>query len=102
MKNLRKFSGTTSAKKEEARMRNDVKEALECGVSSDIANRLLVRGKRHEATLPNINYGDIVINRGHDKKYGVRPEKKKNRIFMTNMRSKKKQLKAAFFIDKFL
>lgn len=78
MKNLRKFSGTTSAKKEEARMRNDVKEALECGVSSDIANRLLVRGKRHEATLPNINYGDIVINRGHDKKYGVRPEKKKN------------------------
>lgn len=72
MRCYRKFSGTNSAKKAETRARVDIAEALECGVASNIAEKLTVRGKRHKNMLPNsmMEWGT------RPKQYGVRQKKR--------------------------
>lgn len=76
MRCYRKFSGTNSARKTEAMARVDIAEALECGVASNIAEKLTVRGKRHKNMLPD-SMTEWGTNRGHGpKQYGVRQKKR--------------------------
>ena len=79
-RNLRTFSGTTNARRQEARVRLDIADALDCGVAPDVVVNLKVRGKRHGNMLPNaFGVDEYGVNRGHgEKKYGVRPEKRKD------------------------
>lgn len=72
----RTFRGVNSARKAESRIKADIADALDCELSADIIASLKVRGKRKTANLPNEEYDNPVVNRGHEKKYGVRPKKK--------------------------
>lgn len=86
MRKLRSFAGTTNARRAEARVRLDIADALESGVAPDVAVNLKVRGKRHGNMLPSAKE-EVGINRGHgEKKYGVRPEKRKDHISRRSIR----------------
>lgn len=87
-RNLRTFSGTTNVRRAEARVRLDIAEAIESGVAPDVAANLKIRGKRHGNMLPNaFGVDEYGVNRGHGaKKYGVRPEKKKDHASRRSIR----------------
>jgi hypothetical protein len=78
MKYLRRFSGTNSARKIEARVRADVVEALDCGLTPNLAAKLNVRGKRTDANLPDF-YDDVHTNKGHGQNYGPKKKRKYNK-----------------------
>lgn len=75
-KEVRKFNGINAARKNEARVREDILEAIECGIVSNVANSLKIRGKRKQSMLPNAD-DNVLINRGHGKNYGARSTKDK-------------------------
>ena len=85
---LRSFSGTTSARRAEARVRTDIADAIENGVTPNVAANLNIRGKRHGNMLPNaFGEDEYGVNRGHGaKKYGVRPEKRKDHASRRSIR----------------
>ena len=75
MKKIRSFTGTNNARKAEARIRIDIIEAIEYGITSNIANKLALRGKTRKNNLPDIE-DNIFTNRGNGQNYGPRQKKK--------------------------
>ena len=76
-KKYRNLSGVNSTKRSNGRVREDILDALECGVSANVAASLKIRGKRSNNMLPNYK-DDVFRNRGCGKNYGARPEKSKH------------------------